>query len=234
MTSSTSFEFQLESQTLRGQGGSIRLPCHEYANIIRLSLEGQAIQGLPRNLILKMQGDRHDFFQTEQIFYENEKGLQKRGLVPQYHGLASIGGTPALVLSDLGGAMIHDNPSLAQDENTLRDKLTELLGAIRRAGVVHEDITVLNVLHCPDGRFRLVDFEEAEMNQPVDEAKIKDEVAVQVDDLVGTMKRRYEAKMKIQEWESRNKQATPTQYGALVRQNLSSAVNAVDVRGAAC
>ncbi|KND88037.1 hypothetical protein TOPH_07337 [Tolypocladium ophioglossoides CBS 100239] len=231
MASSHSFEFQWKSQTLCGRGGPICLPSHEYANIIRLSLAGGTIQELPNKIILKMQGERHDLFQTEQMFYEKEKGLQELGLVPQYHGLASIGGTPALVLSDLGGTMIHDNPSLAQDENTLRDKLTELLGAIRRAGVVHEDITVLNVLHCDDGRFRLVDFKEAEMNQSIDEDKIEDEVAVQVSDLVLIMKLRYEARMKLQEWESRNKHATPIQYESLLRHNLSSAVNAVDIRG---
>lgn len=61
---------------------------------------------------------------------------------------------------------------------------------------------------------------------PVDEANIKGDVAVQVDDLVGTMKRRHEARMRIQEWES--KQVTPVQYGALLRQNLPLAVSAVD------
>ncbi|UNI15365.1 hypothetical protein JDV02_001902 [Purpureocillium takamizusanense] len=232
MASEQYLKFEWNSQTLHGWGGPIHLPNHTYSNIIRLSLAGETIHGLPDQIILKKQGDRPELFQTEQTFYKNEKGLQDGGFVPQYHGLARIDGEEALVLSDLGGTMMHDNPSLAKDENALREKLTELLTAIRQAGVVHEDITVLNVLHCADSRFRLVDFEEATIYQPVDEAEIKDGVAVQVEELVGIMKGRHKAEMSTRRWESGY--AIPMQHEALRRPNLSAALNAVNFRSTAC
>lgn len=175
-----------------------------YHNIIRLSLAEDASQGLPRNVILKLRGNYQDLFETEQRFYESNTGLQG-SFVPQYHGLAIVGGTPALVLSDLGGTMIHDDPSLARDEITLRNKLTGLLEAVRRAGVVHDDITVLNVLHCENGRLWLVDFEGAQLNKPIVDDEIRKDVAAQVDELVRIMKERYEARMRLQKkWEQRN------------------------------
>lgn len=164
-------------------------------------------QVLLQKLILKKKYEDHEsLFETERQFYENAKELQERGLVPQYHGLASIDGSPALVLSDLGGTMLHDQPSLSLDEDTLRGNLKELLGAIRRTGVVHDDISLLNVLHCADNRLRLIDFEMVKIDQPVDEAALEYEVGMEVDDLVRYLKRRQKAQ---EEREARRNRGGP-------------------------
>lgn len=224
--------FEWNSQILRGWGGPINLPNHTYSNIIRLSLAGEKTHGLPEQIILKQQSGWPQLFLAELAFYKNAKSLQDGGFVPHYHGLARIDGVEALVLSDLGGTMIHDNPSLAEDEDMLREKLTELLTSIRTAGVVHEDITVLNVLHCADGRFRLVDFEEATVCQPVDEDKIKHQVALQVDELVGIMKDRHKAEISIRNFESGK--TVRMEHEAARGPNLSRVLDAANIGGTAC
>lgn len=187
---------------------------------------------LPQKIILKKKDDScASRFETERRFYENVKELQERGLVPQYHGLVSIGDSPALVLSDLGGTTLLHRPSLSLDENALRGNLRELLEAIRRAGVVHEDISLLNVLHCEDGRLRLIDFEMALIDQPYDEEELKMDLDMEIDGLVKFLKLRQEAQ---EERKARYKRDAPIHEWNTLGHNHSTAAPGMDYGSALC
>ncbi|KAJ6436700.1 hypothetical protein O9K51_10662 [Purpureocillium lavendulum] len=207
MDAADTYEFQYQGQTLRGNGGPIRLAGRHYPNVIRLTLDGDSSHVLPRKIILKKKGDcggdsegdsengdsSELRFENERKFYEEMRSLQSCGHVPNYHGLASIDGSPALVLCDLGGTALLHRPSLSLDEEGLRGNLRKLLEAVGRAGVKHEDISVLNVLHCEDGRLRLIDFEFSSIGHTFDEEELNQDLDMEVDGLVDSLKLRYEA-----------------------------------------
>ncbi|KJZ77306.1 hypothetical protein HIM_03030 [Hirsutella minnesotensis 3608] len=192
MNSSVIFEFQ--SQTLCGRGGPVSFPPYFYfQNVVRLVLEGGNLQGLPQNIVLKKKdAENEPLFETEQRFYEKLQHLQGR-VIPRYYGLASVDGTPALVLSDVGGIMMLDEkmPSLA--ESCLREKLREPLEEIRAAGVLLEDVSLTNIHYCSDGVFRVLDFELVKMDQPVDDVIVKEDVGLQVESIVERYQERQAA-----------------------------------------
>ncbi|PHH89224.1 hypothetical protein CDD83_6477 [Cordyceps sp. RAO-2017] len=197
MASSVAFEFQ--SQTLSGRGGPVSFPPHFYfKNVIKLALEGGDLQGLPREIVLKKKdAENESLFETEQRCYDKLHYLQGR-LIPRYYGLASIDGTPALVLSDVGGiTMLNEGmPWLA--ESYLRETLRKPLEEIRAAGVLLEDVSLTNMHYCGGGVFRVLDFELVKMDQSVDGPVVREDVDSQVESLVDRYQERQVAIRELQ------------------------------------
>lgn len=75
----------------------------------------------------------------------------------------------ALVLSHIHGDTLLGFPVLQIPDGTLETQLKQLYMSIRDEGVICTDASVNNVLYS-DGKFVALDFEHAEVQQPVQQS----------------------------------------------------------------
>lgn len=115
---------------------------------------------LPEKIVLKKRKDgRDEEFQIEQATYRKLRCLQGH-VVPVFYGEVQVEGTPALLLSDVGGASMGE-PGGAKlgngtvlGESEFRRIAKQALGALAACGKSHEDLKLDN--------FRRVEDEKGE------------------------------------------------------------------------
>ena len=120
---------------------------------------------LPRNIVLKVQKqDWASEFETEKATYDILRPLQ--GLViPRYYGHIEYDGTPALILSDIGGKCVAEPEGAILREEELRPLLERALRALADYGVSHDDIKLDNFHLVEEGnedKIMVVDFERVD------------------------------------------------------------------------
>ncbi|ESZ96260.1 hypothetical protein SBOR_3315 [Sclerotinia borealis F-4128] len=135
---------------------------------------------LPSTVILKKRKpDWDEEFETEKRMYRHLAPLQGT-VIPHYYGEAVYDGSPALVLSDIGGEILeddsiikcrHDHNSLPQsgdddDLDILEAKLKEAFKMLTTYGVIHED-TQLHNIFVVDDRVMVIDLEQASVSDNI-------------------------------------------------------------------
>ncbi|KAM4067324.1 hypothetical protein HRG_001298 [Hirsutella rhossiliensis] len=100
---------------------------------------------LPPTVVLKtLKPDWEEEFAKEVRVYKRLKPLQG-SVIPIFYGQARCDdGTPALVLSDVGGKALGEDDVLEMDEAELRRMLEESLSAMVSLGFEHDDIKLDN------------------------------------------------------------------------------------------
>ncbi|RTE69038.1 hypothetical protein BHE90_016579 [Fusarium euwallaceae] len=189
MASADAFQFEFQSRALTGHGAPVSMPGFFFANVLRVELDEKTRGRLPRKIILKTAQDEYQaLFDNESRVYEKLAQVQGK-YIPDYYGIAAINGSPAHLLSDIGGITMEDEAMPSLDEKTLREGLKGPLEAIRRAGIILEDVSLKNMHYC-DGLFMPLDFEHAKVGCGVDEETVHEDVADQIDTIMGMYHRR--------------------------------------------
>lgn len=162
-----------------GHGRCVFIPPDiDYSNVIRLRLENSTLKSLPEHVVLKKETDE-EHFNTELRIYDELKSLQGTH-IPTLFGVAIIDDTRALVMSDVGGIPLVDEKMIDMDEDTLRRLLRIPLQKIGEAGVLLEDVSMLNV-HFVNGFFVILDFDVARIESQRD---TDSDVSEQVEDII--------------------------------------------------
>lgn len=133
---------------------------------------------LPEKIVLKKRKDGWDEeFQTEQATYQKLRCLQGH-VIPVFHGEVHLEGTPALLLSDVGGtsmaepggAKLRNGAILSESE--FQRIARQALGALAACGIAHADLKLDNLRRVEDEKgeniIMIVDLEQ------VDEVESKD------------------------------------------------------------
>ncbi|RSL39074.1 hypothetical protein CEP53_014336 [Fusarium sp. AF-6] len=193
------FQFEFESRNVIGYGEPIRVAGTYFRHVIRLLLSDETRRELPQHVVVKIED--HDlqhpvddagdnFFDTEAKIYRHLQRLQGEH-IPKLYGIAIMGGSRAMVLSDVGEITMVDENMPLLEESVVRQKLRKPLEAVRLAGVYHENAGPKNIVYC-DGKFIVLDFELAKVClSSVQE--MTEEVDMQIDDLVRYYKERQRA-----------------------------------------
>lgn len=193
------FQFEFESRRVIGYGEPARVAGTLFRHVIHLVLSDETRRELPQHVVVKIenrnlqqQGDDagDNLFDTEAKIYRHLQRLQGEH-IPKLYGIAIMGGSRAMVLSEVGGLTMVDENMPLLEESLLREKLRKPLQAIRLAGVYHEDVGPKNILYC-DGEFVVLDFELAKVCVGSVQ-EMAEEVDMQIDDLVYYYKKRQRA-----------------------------------------
>ena len=100
---------------------------------------------LPFNIVLKRRKpDWEEEFANETSMYEILKPLQGSTIPICYGQVKCDDGTPALVLSDVGGQALGEDEVLEADEAELRGIITKALNDMISMGFQHEDVKLDN------------------------------------------------------------------------------------------
>lgn len=162
-----------------GQGGCVFIPPDiDYSNVIRLQLEKSSSESLPEHVVLKKETDE-ERFNTELEIYNRLESLQGTH-IPELYGVATMNNTRALVMSDVGGIPLVDEKMVDMDDDTLRRLLRIPLQKICEAGVLLEDVSMLNV-HFVKGSFVILDFDVARIESDRDTDL---DVSEQIEDII--------------------------------------------------
>ncbi|POR33874.1 Protein kinase-like domain protein [Tolypocladium paradoxum] len=140
----------------------------------------RAVQGLkalppawclpPKIVLKKLKPDWDDEFANESRMYARMKPLQG-SVIPIYYGEARCDdGTPALILSDVGGIPLFEDEVFAMEEKRLEGMVEEAFSAMVSFGVQYDDLKLDN-LHLVGDRIVILDLENAEaLNSPAERA----------------------------------------------------------------
>ncbi|GJC85750.1 hypothetical protein ColLi_08588 [Colletotrichum liriopes] len=169
------YVFEFESEQITASGQEVFLPPDLlYTRVLQLILDTDCAR-LPKQIILKKEDCQHKhLFDNELRIYQKLEALQGTA-IPQMHGLATIHGTRALVLSDIGGTALVEEGTRWVESTRLEEMLDRTIRQIWSMGVRLKDLSLLNVHLCEDAIW-IVDFEEAEiMAGRVDESDVEDQ-----------------------------------------------------------
>ena len=190
-----------------------RLP-HPIGQLIRSWFPGPF---LPHNVVVKVtKPDWEDEFDNEVMMYHKLQPVQGV-VVPVFHGIISVSGRRALLLSDVGGKQLLAVTYSERGREELRAMLGTALRAIYELGISPYDANLLNC-HVVNDRIVVVDHEQDE--------ELEQDLRHRVDELVegkadSVMRRHWEVHKPVQArdrvaenkaheaWMSRNRHLLP-------------------------
>ncbi|KAK4655748.1 hypothetical protein QC762_305130 [Podospora pseudocomata] len=202
----TSKRFRFRTRILTATATRVN---HVHSNVFRLRLQASFLQSilltalgylpctiqawfeslfpewtLPSQLILKKQKKNwEEEFEAEKAAYAKLRPLQ-RIVVPRLFGELQYDNTPALLMSDIGGACLAAPEGGMLELDEFRRLVSQALTALSRFRLLQDDAKLDN-FHLTDGKVMVVDLEMMtnEVQEPLTDEQLKFGVECEVDDL---------------------------------------------------